>query len=313
MTSEFAAVEKVKKVERSEKMRQKKFRRGSKQKKIDVLPLFCLLLALLVGGCSTRKLQTVKVEAEANQIIDVLHEYQIKAVKTETGDGERKSFDIAVDGGEEELAAAIQLMEDHCLGQPMPEQIEGGTVVTSVGVEKAREQRRMKMDIESLLRQIPGVTCASVLFVYPEDRTLALNPYPSTAAVQINYKTPTFPSSKEEIASAVAHSVPALKSENVSVMLTAKPLRPLPDVQSGYQFRRMALVGGIGSAIIFAFAGVVFFLQKQRKQKSLSAARKDEPQIYENDDSVRRMSLIEDVSEAPDDDEDDENDGIKLR
>jgi len=260
-------------------MVQKNFCQRPKQKKFYVLPLLCLLSALFVGSCSTRKLQTVKVEAEANQIMDVLHEYQIKANKLETGDGERKSFEIWVDGGDEEQAAAIQLMEDHCLGQPMPEQIEGGTVVTSVGVEKAREQRRMKMNIESLLRQIPGVTCASVLFVYPEDRTLALNPYPSTAAVQVNYKTPTFPSSKEEIAAAVAHSVPALKAENVSVMLAAKPLRPLPDVQSGYQFRRMALVGGIGSAIILVFAGVVFFLQKQHKQKSLSAARSDEPNL----------------------------------
>ncbi|MBA4186371.1 MAG: hypothetical protein H0X49_20520, partial [Acidobacteria bacterium] len=110
-------------------MMRKKFSQRPKQKKFYVL--LCLLSALFVGGCSTRRVQTVKVEAEANQIIDILHEYNIKADKEEMGEGERKTFVISVDGGDEERAAAIQLMEDHCLGQPMPEQIEGGTVITS--------------------------------------------------------------------------------------------------------------------------------------------------------------------------------------
>ncbi len=284
----------------------KKISQRPKQKKFYVLFL-CLLAVLFVGGCSARKVQTVKVEAEANQIIDILHEYNLKADKEEIGDGERKAFVISVDGGDEERAAAIQLMEDHCLGQPLPEQIEGGTVITSIGVEKAREQRRIKMNIESQLRQIPGATCVSVSFVPPEDRTLALNPYPSTASVLINYKTPTFPFTKEDIAGMVARSVPALKAENVNVVLAAKPLRPLPDLQSGYQFRRMALVTGIGSAIILSFVAIVFFLQKQRKRKSLSVAE-GEREIYENEDQIKRTSLLDDVYDS----EDDDDDGIKL-
>lgn len=284
---------------------QKKFSQRPRQKKFYVL--LCLLLALFVGGCSTRRVQTVKVEAEANQIIDILHEYNIKADKEEMGEGERKTFVISIEGGDEERAAAIQLMEDHCLGQPMPEQIEGGTVITSIGVEKAREQRRIKMNIESQLRQIPGATCASVTFVPPEDRTLALNPYPSTASVLINYKTQTFPFTKEDIAGMVARSVPALKAENVNVVLAAKPLRPLPDLQSGYQFRRMALVTGIGSAIILSFVAIVFFLQKQRKQKSLSVVE-GEREIYENENQIKRTSLLDEVYDS----EDDDDDGIKL-
>lgn len=292
----------------------KKFPHNSKRKKNHVSLFLCLLSVSLFAGCTARKVQTVKVEAEANQIIDVLHEYKIKANKQEIGDGERKSFEIWTDGGDEEQAAAIQLMEDHCLGQPMPEQIEGGTVVTSVGVEKAREQRRMKMNIESQLRQIPGATCASVIFVYPEDRTLALNPYPSTASVLLNYKTPTFPVSKEDVAAMVARSVPALKTENVTVVLAAKPLRPLPDVQSGYEFRRMMLFAGVGSAIVLAFAGAAFFLQKQRRQKpALSTADEAERQIYQNEDSIKRTSLLEDIYEDEGEPENDEDDGIKLR
>lgn len=285
---------------------QEKFPQRPQQKKFYVL-LLCLLSALLLGGCSTRKVQTVKVEAEANQIIDILHEYNLKADKLEAGDGERKTFEIWIDGGDEERAAAIQLMEDHCLGQPLPERIEGGTVVTSMGVEKAREQRLLKMNIESQLRQIPGTTCANVTFVAPEDRSMSLNPYQSTASVLINYKTPTFPVAKEDVAGMVAASVPALKAENVRVVLAAKPLRPLPDLQKGYEFRRMALVMGIGSAIIFSFVGIVFFLQKQRKQKALVVAE-EKQEIYENEEPMKRTSLLDDVYEP----ENDDDDGIRL-
>lgn len=285
---------------------QEKFPQRPQQKKFYVL-LLCLVTSLFLGGCSTRKVQTVKVEAEANQIIDVLHEYNIKADKVEAGEGERKTFEIMVDGGDEERAAAIQLMEDHCLGQPLPEKIEGGTVVTSMGVEKAREQRLLKINIESQLRQIPGATCVNITFVPPEDRSMSLNPYQSTASVLINYKTPTFPVAKEDVAGMVAASVPALKAENVRVVLAAKPLRSLPDLQKGYEFRRMALVTGIGSAIILSFVGIVFFLQKQRKQKALAVAE-DKLEIYENEEPMKRTSLLDDVYEP----EDDDDDGIRL-
>lgn len=287
-------------------MMQEKLPRRPRQTKFYIL-LLCLASSLLLGGCSTRKVQTVKVEAEANQIIDVLNENNLKADKLETGEGERKTFEIWIDGGDDERNAAIQLMEDHCLGQPLPEKIEGGTVVTSMGVEKAREQRLLKINIESQLRQIPGATCANVTFVPPEDRSMSLNPYQSTASVLINYKTPTFPVAKEDVAAMVAASIPALKAENVRVVLAAKPLRPLPDLQKGYEFRRMALVTGIGSAIVFAFVGIVFFLQKQRKQKALAVAE-EKREIYENEEPVKRTSLLDEVYEP----EDDEDDGIRL-
>lgn len=242
------------------------------RKKLLISGLSLLFAAGLLGGCSAKKVQTVKIEAEANQIIDVLNENGIRARKTETGEGARKTYDIVINGDDEVLAAAIQLMEDHCLGRPEPPEPEGGTVITSMEVEKAREQRRTKINIESQLRKLPGVTCVDVNFVPPQDKSLSLNPYPSTASVVINYKTPTFPVSKEEIAALVARSVPALQAENVSVVLTAKPLRPLPDYQTTYNITRVALVSGIGFVTILAFVSIVFFLQKKRRLKRAEEA-----------------------------------------
>ena len=224
-----------------------------------------LLMLVLFSGCTAKKVQTVKLEAEANQIIDVLGENGIKSTKNGVGEGQKKVFEIMVDGSDETVAAAIQLMEDHCLAQPNPPEIEGGSVITSMEVEKAREQRRTKINIESQLRKLPGVTCVDVNFVQPQDRSLAINPYPSTASVVVSYKTPTFPVSKEEIAGLVARSVPALQPENVSVVLAAKPLRPMPENTMAYNFTRIALVSGIGLATIVAFVSVVFVLRKRRR------------------------------------------------
>lgn len=228
----------------------------------------CLLSSLiLLSGCVTKKIQTVKIEAEANQIIDVLSENGIKAYKEQVGEGERKTFEIKINGDDDLVAEAIQVMEDHCLGQPEPPEVEGGTVITSMEVEKAREQRRMKMNIESQLRSLPGATCVKVNFVPPQDRSVSMNPYPSTAAVTVNYKTQTFPVTKDEIKGLVARSVPDLKPENVEVVLVAKPLRPLPDNKLTYNFTRIALVSGIGLATIISFVSIVFYLQKSRRKK----------------------------------------------
>lgn len=265
--------------------------------------LLFLLTAILLAGCSARKVQTVKIEAEANQIIDVLGENGIRARKNEIGEGVRKSFEILVDGDEDAVSAAIQLMEDHCLGRPDPPEPEGGAVITSIEVERAREQRRMKMNIESQLRKLPGVTCVDVNFVPPQDRSLAINPYPSTASVLINYKTQSFPVSKDEIANLVARSVPALQPENVSVVVTAKPLRPLPDNKAAYDFMRIALVSGIGLATILAFVSVVFVLRKKRRNQT------DEAEKIENIEAAKPMkkALLNERYDFDDDEEDDEN------
>jgi type III secretory pathway lipoprotein EscJ len=236
------------------------------QKFIKPLLFGGLLAALLLSGCSLRKkVQTVKNEAEANQIMDVLRENGVRARKEEVGEGERKTFEIWVDGDDDALGAAIQVMEDHCLGQPEPPAVESSGIISSVEVEKAREQRRMKINIESQLRQIPGATCVNVNFVPPQDRALAINPYPATASVVMNFKTPAFPVNQEQIAGIVARSVPDLKPENVSVVINSKPLRPVPENAGSRAFTRIALVTGIGLATILAFISIVFFLQKKRR------------------------------------------------
>jgi type III secretory pathway lipoprotein EscJ len=265
--------------------------------------IFVLFTAFLLAGCGAQKVQTVRVEAEANQIIDVLGENGIRAKKNEIGETDRKTYEIMVNGDDEAVAAAIQLMEDHCLGRPDPPEPEGGAVITSIEVEKAREQRRMKMNIESQLRKLPGVTCVDVNFVPPQDRSLAINPYPSTASVIVNYKSPSFPVGKDEIANLVARSVPALQPENVSVVITPKPLRPLPDNKIAYNFTRIALVSGIGLVTILAFVSVVFVLRKKRRPLAEEPEGESE---FQEEENPREKALLDERYDFDDDDDEED-------
>lgn len=240
----------------------------SNKKHRKVYQLGLLIVALvcvgLTAGCGRQKIQNVADESEANRIVDILGESGIRAVKQEAGDGENRYFAIEIDGSDEIASAAIQVINDHCLAQAPPEKPEGSGVVTSSQVEKEREARRRKLGIESQLRDIPGTTCVKVNFVMPEDSSIAIDRYPSTASALVTYKTPTFPISKERIAEMVAKGVPALKAENVQVELIQKPVRPLPDYRTGYNFARVAIISLLGFITVLLTISVVFVLQKRR-------------------------------------------------
>ncbi len=229
--------------------------------------VFLLALTLvcgLAGACGMQKLQNVADESEANRIVDILGENGIRAMKREAGEGENRHFEIDVDGGDDVVLAAIQLMVDHCLAQSGPEKPEGSGVVTSSQVEREQEARRRKINIESQLRDIPGTTCVKVMFVMPEDSSIAIDRYSATASAMVTYKTQAFPLSKESIAEMVAKSVPALKAENVKVELVQKPIRPLSDNKAAGNFTRIAVIALLGFLTVLVTIWIVFILQKRR-------------------------------------------------
>lgn len=236
-------------------------------------PVFLALLFVALGltaACSRQKIQNVADESEANRIVDILGESGIRATKLEAGEGENRYFAIEVEGSDEVASAAIQVINDHCLAQAPPEKPEGSGVVTSSQVEKEREARRRKLSIESQLRDIPGTTCVKVNFVMPEDSSIAIDRYPSTASALVTYKSPAFPISKERVAEMVAKGVPALKAENVQVELIQKPVRPLPDYRTGYNFARVAIISLLGFVTVLLTISIVFVLQRRRDPAPVS-------------------------------------------
>ncbi|MEZ5307620.1 MAG: hypothetical protein R2684_10795 [Pyrinomonadaceae bacterium] len=229
------------------------------------IPLIVLVLlaGLLQFGCTPQKIQTVSDETVANEILNVLLSYGLNASKQETGEGEKKAWEIMVSGGDAEYKAAIQLMSDHCLPPPMPPQVESTGIVSSLEVDKENELRRNKINLESQLRSIPGATCVKVNIVPPESRSLALDPHAATATVSVYYKSDAFSLTPNQIARMVAGGVPGLSADNVFVALTRKPIRPLPNIDRSRNIRRIIWVSAIGLVAVLGFVGFALFLRKR--------------------------------------------------
>lgn len=263
-----------------------------------LLTIFLLCGVLFLGGCSDLKVQTVDEETEANEIINVLREHRLTAYKEEGGEGENKVFNIMVEGGDLEYGAAIQLMDDHCLPQSLPPKVESSGIVSSVEVEKEKAIRRTKIDIAKLLRQIPGTTCVDITIVPPEDRSIALTTYKSSATVIIKHKTEKYDLNVRQLADAISGAVPGLTPDNVKVILTRQPLRPVPDFSSGRNLRRILYVGGIGFITILLFVGLAIYLRKRKEatEKDVDELENGESEALNEGKSANNTGLLEENS-----------------
>lgn len=248
------------------------------------LPFAAVLLSLVLLGasCTTQRIQTVNEETDANRILDVLLSYGIRSTKVVVGDGSEQTFEVHIYGGEEEYRAAIQLMDDHCLPQPKPPVVEGSEIVTSMQVEKARELRRIKINTESLLRNIPGTTCVSVNLVEPEGSAISFNPYPASATVLIRYKSAKIDMTPPQIAKMVSRSVPGLSPDKVFVSLTYSPIRPLPNFDRDRNLKRALWVAGIGLATILLFVAIAWTIRKRSVNRRIKEMAALEEAEFEN-------------------------------
>lgn len=249
--------------------------------------LFILILSsvLLFAGCSNKQLATVPNDSEANEIINVLHENGIDAVKEDVLENNVKQYRITISSdlfsGDDEYMSAIQVLHDNCLPLHDPPPIESGGYMASVEVERAKIQRQLKINIIRQLRQLPGVTCVDVIFVEPQ-REISIDPYPASASVVINFKNQEAGFTEQDVKSLVAGSVPKLDPAKVSVKPIYNPVRP---VQKSNQtnVRRLMLIGGAGLFIILGSVFLVYFL---RKRRGASTALTVQPEEFEEVETI---------------------------
>ena len=247
--------------------------------------LFVFGAVLLFAGCSNKQLATVQNDSEANEIINVLRENDIDAVKEAVTEGNLKQYQIAVHsdifGDNNDYPAAIQILHDNCLPLRDPPPIEAGGYMASVEVERAKIQRQLKINIIRQLRQIPGVTCVDVTFVEPQ-REITIDPYPSTATVLITYKNETPSFNDQDIRSMVAGAVAKLKPEAVTVKSIYNPVRPIPKANRS-NVGRFVVIGGAGLLIILGSVFLVYFLQRRR---NASTALTVQPEGFEEVENI---------------------------
>ena len=240
---------------------------------------YAALLALLAltSACGEKSVTTVSTEADAMEIIDVLRENGFEAEKREVGEGETKKWSVEIDEGwfgGGDLGLAIQVLHDHALPRPEDPPIESGGFVPSEAVERQKEQRRIRTDIERQLRALPGVTSAIVTVVLAPEPGLALNPHPATASALVIHGEAKPAFTIEQVQHMVARSVPDLKPEQVSVTMSQQTPRPVPHRELSVRRRNnMLLAAGIGLVTILGFLLIVFWLQIRRQRAQLAELR----------------------------------------
>ncbi|HEX2271456.1 MAG TPA: hypothetical protein VHH35_18065 [Pyrinomonadaceae bacterium] len=249
-----------------------------------LISLLSIFLLASIGCQRANSLATVPTEAEAIEILNVLHENGLEASKEEVGEEGAKQWRILLHQswfGASEVAMANQVLQDNGLPRPTNTaelaNSESG-VFKDESTRKAEQLKQREADLQKQLRLLPGVVGVEVTIVEPEDSSINIDPYPSTASVLIVSKDDPPSFQAETVRGLVARSVPKLNPESVYVAITTRPARQLPARELGIQRRHKILDAiGIGIMIILVALLVVLLLQMKRQNAELVALRSTMP------------------------------------
>jgi type III secretory pathway lipoprotein EscJ len=241
-----------------------------------------LIPAIFMTSCGeTTSLATVSTEAEAIEILNVLHENGMDAHKEEAGEEGVKQWRIVLDqswfGGAGEVAMANQVLQDNGLPRPTDSAVHPTSdsgMFKDEATRKAEQLKEREADLQRKLRMLPGVIGVEVSIVEPEDSSININPYPSTASVLIVSKDAPPSFDPGTVQGLVARSIPKLNPESVYVAITTKPVRALLWREAGIQRRRKIFDAiGIGLLIVLASSVVVLLLQLRRQSNEIAELR----------------------------------------
>jgi type III secretion protein J len=219
-----------------------------------------------VAGCSV-ELHHDLAEQDANDIYVLLQENGIGAVKVRDEGGSQPTYVITVP--KRDAAASSRLLKEYSLPRPKISGLrifaEKKGMIPTQTEERAMLLEAMGGEIAMALNRIDGVLDARAIVVTPEVSDLALpeNRPPNTASVLVRYRATADgkpPLTEEQIRRFVATSLPDMKPENVTVLLS-HALPPAsarsPDAQlrdvlgmrmtaaSATTFRLMAMVAAL--------------------------------------------------------------------
>jgi type III secretion protein J len=181
----------------------------------------CLLVLVLAACSGSVELLSNVSEREANEVVAVLSDADIKVQKLPGKDG---AVNLTVDQGS--VARAITLLSAE--GMPREHRATMGDVFRKEGLisspleERARYLWALSQELSETISQIDGVLRARVHVVLPERSTGGEPALPSSAGVFVKYRrNVNLEESVPQIKRLVASSIPGLTVEKVSVVLVA--------------------------------------------------------------------------------------------
>lgn len=249
--------------------------------------LFCLIVLgglMLLAGCSNRvELFSSTTDSEANEILAILLQSAIPAEK------QIKKSGIAISVAESDVAKALTVLRQQGLPRARFEgmgkvfQKEG--MISSPLEERARYIYALSQELESTLTKMDGVLVARVHVVLPEQDAARVAKTAASAAIFIKHQAGyNLDVLKPQIRTLVAHAIPELGEDRVSVVLVvAQRPSPAAAVASSPSYPGPATVrdsGGtagtplnwwmMGAAVLaFVLAGVAAWAWRRRRLDTL--------------------------------------------
>lgn len=180
-----------------------------------------LALILSITACGSRvELFATASESEANEVLSVLLDNGINAVKSTSKAG------VSVAVGSEDLARSLDILRTRGLPR---ERFDGmGQIFRKEGLvsspleERVRYIFALSQELASTLTQMDGVVTARVHVVLPERGGVGEAQVPSTAAVFIKHQPGyNLETLQPQIRKLVTNSIPGLTEGRVSIALVA--------------------------------------------------------------------------------------------
>lgn len=247
--------------------------------KKTAIALLLTTIGCVTTGCGEQEITTVKTEADAIEILDLLNENGLPARKEEVGEAQNRQLRITVDEGwfgSGYNALAWQVLRDHGLPRDAGDDItidSGPFVPQSEAELRMQQAREQRINIERQLRLMPGVTRVSVNIVPSQDPLFVVNRSPATASVGIVHREPQPPFTSQQIQQSVARSVQELRPENVTVTMMYQAPRPIPHQEIEARRRTNMITAGVIAAVgllTLLLGALVLKSRRQRAQQTAS-------------------------------------------
>jgi type III secretion protein J len=242
-----------------------------------------MLSVLLLVACSPRvELFSSSTESEANEVLAALLEAGIHAEKL------AKKSGITISVSESDVARALEALRRRGLPR---ERFEGmGRIFHKEGMisspleERARYLYALSQELENTLSKMDGVLVARVHVVLPDQDPAKAIKTPASAAVFIKHQSDyNLDLLRPQIKTLVAHAIPDLSEDRVSVVLIAAYRATGPTAVAGSiaspqdNATRASAVNGrwevwlsAGVALLCAAAGGGIWAWRRRREATLS-------------------------------------------
>lgn len=232
---------------------------------------FFFFSTLFMVGCGKAPLYTDVSEVEANEMIALLMERGIEAVKSA---GTEKTWDIKVKM--EDFPRSVEILNS--FGYPRESYYGVGQafrksgLVSSPTEERIRFMFSLSQDIAATIAMIDGVTDAQVHIVLPDNDPFSDNFYPASAAVFINYRPDSnVEASVSKVKNLVMNSVEGLSYDNISVALFPQNVVEAASLQRATQMKTTSVSWIVWIVVLVALAlggcvGGLFWFKMHRSK-----------------------------------------------